>query len=324
MNTPVGSTRPDVRPPVVDVLPPVVSVSAPVAGAVVSGSAVVSAEATDNVGVVGVQFKLDGNDLGAEQTRAPYSVVWDTSLVANGRHTLTAVARDAAGNSGVASAVVVTVSNVAGPVANGVVAAYGFNEGIGTLLADGSGQGNNGVVRNTVWSSIGRNGGALAFDGATSWVTIPDSASLALSTALTLEAWVDPAALTPGWRTVLFKEQPFGIAYSLYAAQAAGLPVGQVLIVGEQNATAAAGLPLNSWSHLALTYDGSTLSLYVNGALAATTPVGGTVLTSSGPLRIGGNSIWNEWFKGLIDDVRVYNRPLSATEIQTDMNTPVR
>ena len=44
---------------------------------------------------------------------------------------------------------------------------------------------------------------------------------------------------------------------------------------------------------------------------------------SDGPLRIGGNAIWNEWFDGLIDELRIYNRALSTTEIQTDMNTPV-
>ena len=58
----------------------------------------VTATATDNVGVSGVQFQLDGNDLGAEDTTAPYGVTWDTTAVANGTHTLTAVARDAAGN----------------------------------------------------------------------------------------------------------------------------------------------------------------------------------------------------------------------------------
>jgi len=58
----------------------------------------VSANASDTVGVVGVQFKLDGANLGAEATSAPYSVTWNTTTMANGSHTLSAVARDAAGN----------------------------------------------------------------------------------------------------------------------------------------------------------------------------------------------------------------------------------
>src|SRR5204863_431507 len=71
----------------------------------------VSATASDNVGVVGVQFKLDGANLGAEDTATPYSVTWNTTTVANGSHTLTAVARDAAGNTATATSVTVTVNN---------------------------------------------------------------------------------------------------------------------------------------------------------------------------------------------------------------------
>ena len=63
-----------------------------------SGTVTVTANATDNLGVAGVQFQLDGASLGAEDTTAPYSVAWDTSGAAAGSHTLTAVARDAAGN----------------------------------------------------------------------------------------------------------------------------------------------------------------------------------------------------------------------------------
>ena len=84
-----------------DTTAPSVSLSAPTPGAVVAGSAVsVSASASDNVGVAGVQFKLDGANLGAEDTSAPYSISWDTTGVANGPHTLTAVARDAGGQHG--------------------------------------------------------------------------------------------------------------------------------------------------------------------------------------------------------------------------------
>jgi len=77
----------------------------------VQGTIPVSADAADNVGVVGVQFMLDGSPLGAEDLTAPYSVSWDTTTVANGNHTLTAVARDAAGNVGTSTPVLVDVNN---------------------------------------------------------------------------------------------------------------------------------------------------------------------------------------------------------------------
>jgi len=97
--------------PVPDTTPPTLSMTAPAAGATVAGTITVSASATDNVGVVGVQFKLDGSNLSAEVMVAPYVVSWTTTTASNGVHTLTAIARDAAGNVATSSVVSVTVAN---------------------------------------------------------------------------------------------------------------------------------------------------------------------------------------------------------------------
>ena len=103
-------------PPPPDTTPPTASMTAPANGSTVSGSSVtVSANATDNVAVASVQFRLDGMDLGPLDSAAPYSYVWDTTTLANGPHSLTAIARDAAGNSTTASTVNVTVNNVVAP-----------------------------------------------------------------------------------------------------------------------------------------------------------------------------------------------------------------
>jgi hypothetical protein len=78
----------------------------------VSGSAVrISAAASDNIGVAGVQFKLDGTNLGSEVTAAPYTVTWNTTNASDGSHTLTALARDAAGNQTTSTPVTVSVNN---------------------------------------------------------------------------------------------------------------------------------------------------------------------------------------------------------------------
>jgi hypothetical protein len=95
----------------VDTTPPVVSISAPANGATLSGTITVSATASDNVGVAGVQFQLDGSNLGAEDTASPYSVSWNTATASNGAHTLSAIARDAAGNKTTAT-VNVIVTNI--------------------------------------------------------------------------------------------------------------------------------------------------------------------------------------------------------------------
>jgi hypothetical protein len=101
-------------PPPGDTTPPAVALTSPNAGATVSGSVSVAANATDNVAVVGVQFKIDGSNVGGEDTSAPYSVNWASTGVSNGNHTVTAVARDAAGNS-TSTQRSVTVSNSSTP-----------------------------------------------------------------------------------------------------------------------------------------------------------------------------------------------------------------
>ncbi len=116
-----------------DTVPPVTSLTTPASGATVTGTVNVTANATDNVGVAGVQFKLDDAALGAEDTAAPYSVAWDTTGAANGVHSLTAVARDAAGNQTTTLAIGVTVSNTAPPPpppGPGIAASYPGDVGI--------------------------------------------------------------------------------------------------------------------------------------------------------------------------------------------------
>ena len=98
-----------------DTTPPAVSITSPASGTIVAGTISVTASASDNVRVVGVQFLLDGLNAGAEVTAAPYSVSWNTTTASNGSHSLTAVARDAAGNRATSAPVAVTVSNGAPP-----------------------------------------------------------------------------------------------------------------------------------------------------------------------------------------------------------------
>jgi hypothetical protein len=79
-----------------------------------------------------------------------------------------------------------------------------------------------------------------------------------------------------------------------------------------------------TWTHLAMTWDGSTVRLFVDGAEVAQQAAPGPLVTSTGALRIGGTSQGSEWFTGLVDEVRVYGRPLTAAQITADMNRPVK
>ena len=135
----------------------------------------VSATATDNVAVAGVQFLLDGAALGSEDTTAPYSMTWDTTTAPNGVHTIQARARDTAGNLGTSSgSVTVTVSNTAPPPPQGLVAGWSFNESSGRTASDVSGNGNTATVQGAPTWALGqvRRGPALQWDG------LPDGAEL--------------------------------------------------------------------------------------------------------------------------------------------------
>jgi hypothetical protein len=218
-----------------------------------------------------------------------------------------------------AAATIPTNHSTARAQSNGLVAAYGFEEASGTAVVDSSGTNNAGTVSGATRSASGKYGRALSFDGVNDLVTVPHSASLSLTTGLTVEAWLKPAAISGSWRTVLMKERTGGMAYSLYAGgdvprPSANLQAGS----SETDAIGPAGLPLNSWSHLAMTYDSIAMRLYVNGTEVVTRPLTSPVVTSTGAVRIGGNTIWPEWFNGMIDEVRVYSRALTAAQVAAD------
>jgi hypothetical protein len=204
------------------------------------------------------------------------------------------------------------------------VGAWNFNETSGSQVQDRSGKANNGTISGAT-RVTGKYGRALRFDGVNDMVTVPDSASLDLSSAMTIEAWVNPSALGKAWRTVVLKEQSRQLVYGLYACDKTGFPSGHVFSNQQWAVQGRGALPLNSWRHLAVTWDGATLRIYVNGAFVAQRATSTTrIVNSAGALRFGGNTSWaNEWFKGAIDDIRIYNRNLSAAELSKDMNTPV-
>ena len=82
--------------------------------------------------------------------------------------------------------------------------------------------------------------------------------------------------------------------------------------------------PVNRWSHLALTYDGAMLRLYVNGSRVSSRVTTGTIKRTTDPLWIGGNRPYGEYFRGLIDQVRIYDRMLSPAEVRSEMSAPIR
>ncbi|MFC5815146.1 LamG-like jellyroll fold domain-containing protein [Nonomuraea harbinensis] len=312
MNTPVGSgtPNPDTTPPAVSTVTPAAQASdVPVTTPVTAtfSEAVTDAQFTlkDPVGAsVAGTTAMDASQ--QVLTFTPAQPLADTTAYT----AEVSEAKDAAGN---AMAGPYTWSFTTGTKPpTGLVAAYGMNEATGTTVGDSSGHHNTGVARDTTWAT-GKHGTALSFNGTSSWVTVEHAASLRLTNKLTLSAWVRPSALDDLWRTVLMKEHAEGGVYGLYASTEYTAPAGWLRTTAEGGGlTADDPLPLNQWSHLATTYDGATFSFYVNGTLVSQVPLTGDVLDDGGELRIGGNAFWDEFYRGLIDEVRVYNRVQSA------------
>src|SRR6266511_1496066 len=203
-----------------------------------------------------------------------------------------------------------------GTISSGLVAYWKFDEGTGTTAADSSGNGNTGTLANGPSWTSGIAGNALYFDGTDDNVTVADSNSLDLTNSFTFSAWVNPASAFTDFRSILAKNYK----YYLYASSTGfcgdGSALGGFYEVMDTVACQPSSLPVNTWTHLTLTYNGSVLTLYRNGGAVATANVSGTLSSSTGTLQIGASE-YGEYFQGLIDEVRVYNRALTNTEIQT-------
>ena len=317
---------------------PTVSITAPAAGNV-SGNINVTANAADNVGVAGVQFLLNGSNLGAEDIASPFSISWITTSVPNGIYTLTARARDAAGNIATSSAVNVTVNN---PIT--LIAALNFNEGSGTTAADMSGNNHYGVLTNGPTWGAGKYGQGINTDG-NDYVDIPDHADFTLDPAqsYTWAAWVKNNNFNE-WSTIWSQTVNSDNFFYFYAHTTTDPDGGPVtngvsaywwtsggthkLGVHSSNNVLTAG----QWSYVAVTYDGTQpqnnrFTIYVNGIdVTVRTDVsssGTLAAINPGYVRIGANQPYGDYLNGSIDEVKFYRRLLSLAEVQADMNTAI-
>ena len=222
-----------------------------------------------------------------------------------------------------------TTGGVTEATLSGLVAAYGFDETTGTIAADASGFGNHGNIQQAVRIAKGRFGKALKFDGVNEGVVVDNgnnSQSLALSTGMTLEAWVYPTAAMDGGRTIITKvqsESDYTEAYRLVANDTTNLPMSTIWAESPVSVAGKKKIPSNQWTHLATTYDGQYQTLYINGVLVDTRPQTGAIPTSNGALQIGYNAAWGYTFQGYIDEVRIYNRALNNEEIINDAKTAI-
>ena len=304
-----------------DTTPPSVSITAPVANATVSNTITVTATASDNVGVADVQFQLDGVNLGAVLTSAPYSISWNTTTVANGTHTLTAIAHDTSHNGATSTPVTVTVSNTAGPPTTGLIGYWNFDEGSGSLAHDTSGNGYNGTLNGATWTA-GKSNSGLNFGGFPSVTTT----SIPLGGTFSVSAWVNPA-VTGEAPYVRIAETQYSVGLFL-GSNITGTKykffvnysLGSTGTCGAQFGCAEGGTITSGWHLVTGTFDGTTAKLYVDSTLVASDTFTAPQPTSI-PLHIGEDYTNGGYgWKGTLDEVRLYNRALTAAEVAAIFN----
>jgi alpha-tubulin suppressor-like RCC1 family protein len=220
----------------------------------------------------------------------------------------------------------------AGDTASNLVGWWKLDDGAGTSAADSSGAGNTGTLVNTpTWTTSGMNNGALTFNGTTQWVNVPEAASLQLSGSWTVSAWVNLSALPTSGNTEAFvvktgyySDINYAIGVSNGGYGCAGVAwVGWYQVYPDGWSGAACYQPsaitTGTWYHVAATWDGTTVTLYVNGAQVAQSVTGTVPATGAGYMSIGQDYYGNSgaFTSGTIDDVRVYNRALTATDVMT-------
>jgi len=191
-----------------------------------------------------------------------------------------------------------------------LVGHWSFDELRGPWVVDTSGYRNHGLMTSTLRQVEGKVGKALEFNGA-GFVDIGDADSLDLTEAMTLALWVCPRR--KGSMRLIDKGPAGGAdAYLLDTHPENNIRVITRFITHHVPAT----LPLNEWSHLAITWGAGKLRVYLNATLISEADVPTRPLTVTDlPLRLGADSQGSNRFVGLLDEVRVYRRVLSAVEV---------
>ena len=210
---------------------------------------------------------------------------------------------------------------------NGLMAAWGFNEGSGSTAADTSGNGNVATLVNGPTWTTGRYGGGLSFDHTNDYLTLPNSSSLNVSgSALTLSVWLRPTSM-PGDSVVLAKLWNAGWTppYYQYGIELQSNGSRPVFFVGTSTGYLSSAmdttLPYGQWSHLAITFNGSQVLFYVNGTLVSTKTLSATMTARGQQMRVAADARPSQFYFGTLDDLRIYNRVQTSAEVLSDMNT---
>src|SRR3989344_6153082 len=213
------------------------------------------------------------------------------------------------------------LAQVSSPLASGLVARYTFDGGD----AQDSAGNNHGTLNGATANTSGKYNGGITFDGVDDYVQVPSSSALNITgNQVTLMLWVNPSSGYSNQRGGVLKgPQTNGERYFLGVNYDNYEPDFRIYAGGTQtriNTGHAGTVPANTWTHIAGTYDGNTMRIYVNGAEVGSIAKSGNIDSSSDLLLIGRRTLTDaRFFAGSIDEVRIYNRALTQLEIQGEM-----
>lgn len=196
---------------------------------------------------------------------------------------------------------------------------------------DSSGYGNHGTAYGAklAMDRYGNLNGAYRFNGAGDYILVPASNSIQPANALTVSVWYNSDSNNTQWQPLVCKHISNSFPYDSYLlGTGTPSPVNKRWygVISNTNNFSQNAISRNSdfgkWTLLTFTYDGTTIKTYVNGNLDTTNSFSGNIGYSSSGLYIGHNGIAGQYFRGLIDDIKIYNRALSASEVSA-MYSPI-
>ena len=193
-----------------------------------------------------------------------------------------------------------------------------FDEGSGNIAADSSGNGNDGTLNGPVeWTTEGKLGGAMKFTGPYNFVQVQDSPSLDMTDAITIAAWINPS--WTGNNRIMQKSSGGGDNQYRLLKEWGDNMVFHLPGPSPDRLEFPGLPPIGEWTHLAATYDGSSMKVYYNGVVVGEQDSSGQLGTSDGTLCIGTKhetAPAGDEYNGMLDDIRIYNRALSLSEIK--------
>ena len=298
---------------------------------------------TNNAPIQGATVTVEGTEKSGETDANGVYTITDVPI---NTYTVTCTAPDyqdsykpdiAVNESETTTVIFALISSTITPLED-LVGEWRFEEGTEGIAADSSGNGNNGTIHGNAMRTAGKLGSSLSFDGEEDYIEIPAAQSLnSITSKITIEAWIktdfaqrgtivdnwfyDKTAEPEIWKRafVCTAESGADAGKFKFGVTPRGDGTGQVWLKSNTAVTH------DQWTHVAFVSDATNMSIYINGSLDAVTSAPSQIHQSNRPIHIGawntkeeGYPPYDSFFNGTIDEVKIYNRALSADEIQAD------